>query len=348
MERKDEHLKLALSFHDENKKSDFDLIEFMHNSLPNTIVDKIDISTKIASFNLQHPFYINGMTGGTELTKSFNQKLAILAKHTNTMMGVGSLSVALRHPEIEDTFKIVRKENPNGIILANIGADKSLEEAKKAIHLIDADGIQIHINPAQEIIMPEGERDFTKWLEDIEKIIENIKLPVIIKEVGFGMSSNTLEMLKNIGAKTIDISGKGGTNFAKIENSRRVNDSLSFLENYGLTTAQSLLEAQNYISDLEIVSSGGIRNTFDMVKSLSLGAKACAMAGKFIKLIDDMDIENAIEIVNNWKEQIKLIMALVGANNISQLQNIDLLINGELKDFSKLRNIDIYKLANRK
>ena len=118
MERKDEHLKLAISFHDETKKSDFDLIDFVHNSLPNTNVDNIDISTSIATFTQSNPFYINGMTGGTELTKNFNQKLAILARETNTMMGVGSLSVALRHKEIEDTFKIVRKENKNGIIFA--------------------------------------------------------------------------------------------------------------------------------------------------------------------------------------------------------------------------------------
>ena len=125
MERKDEHLRLAISFHDETKESDFDLIDYIHNSLSNTNVDNIDISTSIAGFKLNHPFYINGMTGGTKLTKEFNQKLAILARETNTLMGVGSISVALRHKEKEDTFKIDRKENPNGNILPNIGADKT-------------------------------------------------------------------------------------------------------------------------------------------------------------------------------------------------------------------------------
>lgn len=348
MERKDEHLKLAISFHDETKKSDFDLIDFVHNSLPNTNVDNIDISTSIATFTQSHPFYINGMTGGTELTKNFNQKLAILARETNTIMGVGSLSVALRHKEIEDTFKIVRKENKNGIIFANIGADKSLEEAKKAVHLIDANGIQIHINPAQEIIMPEGERDFTKWIENIENIISNVGVPVIVKEVGFGMSRETIKLLKSIGTKTIDISGKGGTNFGKIENSRRKKDSLAFLEEYGFSTAESLLEAQEFVSNTEIISSGGIRNTYDIVKSLALGAKSTSMAGKFIMLVNDIDIENAIDIVNNWKYQIKSIMALIGANNINELQEKDILIRGKLNEFARLRNIDVQALANRK
>lgn len=348
MERKDEHLRLAISFHNENKENDFDLIDFIHNSLPNTNVENIDITASIAGFNLDHPFYINGMTGGTKLTKNFNQKLAILARETNTLMGVGSVSVALRHKEIEDTFKIVRKENPNGIIFANLGADKTLEDAKKALHLIGADGIQIHINPAQEIIMPEGERDFTKWRENIENIISNIGVPVIVKEVGFGMSRETIEILKSIGVKTIDISGKGGTNFAQIENSRRRKDSLAFLEDYGFSTAESLLEAQKFVSSTEIISSGGIRNTYDIVKSLALGAKSAAMAGKFIMLVNDIDIENAIDIVNNWKYQIKSIMALVGANNIKELQEKDILIKGKLNEFARLRNIDVKALANRK
>ena len=348
MERKDEHLRLAISFHDETKESDFDLIDYIHNSLSNTNVDNIDISTSIAGFKLNHPFYINGMTGGTKLTKEFNQKLAILARETNTLMGVGSISVALRHKEIEDTFKIVRKENPNGIILANLGADKTLEDAKKAIHLIDADGLQIHINPAQEIIMPEGERDFTKWIKNIETIISNIGVPVIVKEVGFGMSRDTIKLLKSIGANTIDISGKGGTNFAQIENSRRKKDSLAFLENYGLSTAESLLEAQDFVSNTEIISSGGIRNAYDIVKSLGLGAKSTSMAGKFIMLVnDDIDIENVIDTVNNWKYQIKSIMALIGANSISELQEKDILIRGKLNEFARIRNIDIQALANR-
>lgn len=194
--------------------------------------------------------------------------LAILARETKTFMGVGSLSIALKDESTHDSFKIARRENPNGIIFANLGADKTIEDAKKACgKIIDADGIQIHVNVCQEIVMPEGERQFSGWLDNISKIVDGLGLPVLVKEVGFGMSKPAIKSLKEIGVTTIDVSGKGGTNFAKIENSRRTNDKYNFLENYGNSTVVSLLEAQEYINNIDIIASGGIRNSMDIVKS---------------------------------------------------------------------------------
>ncbi|MFM1602772.1 type 2 isopentenyl-diphosphate Delta-isomerase [Helcococcus ovis] len=348
MNRKDEHLNLALDFHKEEKQSDFDNIDFIHNVFSEINMDSVDLKTNIAGYDLSHPFHINGMTGGSELTKKFNQKLAILARETNTLMGLGSLSIALRDESTQDSFKIARKENPNGIIFANLGADKTLEDAKKACEIIDADGIQIHVNVCQEIVMPEGERQFSGWLDNISKIVDGLGLPVLIKEVGFGMSKSAIKSLKEIGVTTIDVSGKGGTNFAKIENSRRINDKYNFLENYGNSTVVSLLEAQEYVNNTDIIASGGIRNSMDIVKSLSLGAKSVAMAGRFLSLVNELEMEAAIEEVNNWKHQIKSIMTLLGAKNISELQNTDIILINNVREWAELRNIDVKKLANRK
>lgn len=347
MNRKDQHVNLALEYHKEKKESDFDDIQFVHDAFPEISVDEIDISTQIAGMKLDHPFYINGMTGGSEATKEYNQKLAILSRETNTFMGLGSLSAALKDPDLEDTYTIARKENPKGKIFANLGSEKTLEDAKKAVQIIDGDGIQIHINAVQEIVMPEGDRDFKGWLRNIKDIVEGLGLPVIVKEVGFGMSRKAIGQLADIGVKTIDISGKGGTNFAKIENSRRKRDSYDFLENYGNSTPASLMESQEYLDRVEVVASGGIRNSMDIVKALSLGASGVAMAGKVITLVNDLDMDHAIEVVESWKYQIKSIMALLGVKNIEELRKKDLVISGKLRDWCQTRNIDYKHFANR-
>lgn len=347
--RKDEHLNLALEFQKIKRQSDFDNMNFIHDVFPNIDMKDVDISTSIAGFKLDHPFHMNGMTGGSELTKSYNEKFAILARETNTFMAVGSLSVALKDKSTHDSFKIARKQNPHGIIFANLGADKTLEDAKKACEIIGADGIQIHVNAAQEIIMTEGEREFSKWLDNISDIVDNLGLPVIIKEVGFGMSRNAISQLIEVGAKTVDISGKGGTSFAMIENSRRdEDDKLSFLNDYGNSTVVSLLESQQYMDDIEIISSSGIRNSYDIVKSLSLGAKSVAMAGRFLKLVNDLPMEEAIDKVNNWKSQIKSIMTLLGAQNLDELRKVDIIVKSDVKNWCEIRNIDYKKLANRR
>lgn len=348
IDRKDNHVNRALEYHRENQTSDFDDLDFVHQVLPEVNMNDIDTSTSFAGFNFNSPFHINGMTGGSDFTKQFNKKLAIIARECNIFMAVGSLSVALRDESTHDSYKVVRKENPNGIIFANLGADKNLEDAKKACEIIGADGIQIHINACQEIVMPEGERSFENWLDNISDIIDNLGLPVLIKEVGNGMSRDAIGKLIEVGAKTIDISGKGGTNFARIENSRRRRSEYDFLENFGNSTVNSILEAQEFVDNYEIIASGGVRNSMDIVKSLALGAKSVAMAGRFISLVNDTPLEEAIEIVNNWKQEVRAIMTLLGTKNINELTNTDIIIKNQVKNWCEIRNIDYKYFGNRR
>ena len=345
--RKDEHLKLALKFYEEDSISDFDNIQFVHHVFPKIAVDDVDISTSMAGFPMDQPFYINAMTGGSNKTKEINRKLAYIAKETGLLMASGSLSAALKEHRAISSFKIIRDTNPNGIIFANLGAEKTLEDAKRAVDILEADGLQIHVNAAQELIMPEGDRDFSNWLKNIENIVKNVGVPVIVKEVGFGMSKKALEELINIGVKTIDISGTGGTNFARIENFRRVEDKYNFLEDFGNSTVVSLLEAQTYIDSHEILASGGIRNTMDMVKALALGSRAIGLAALVLNTVETLDVEKAIEEINNWKAQIKAIMTLLGKSSIEELKYTDIIIKGQVRDWCIGRNIGFEEFGNR-
>ncbi|NMA85808.1 MAG: type 2 isopentenyl-diphosphate Delta-isomerase [Tissierellia bacterium] len=345
--RKNRHLELALRFYEEESISDFDNLKFVHHVFPEIAVEDVDISTSMAGFIMEQPFYINAMTGGSNKTKEINRKLGLIAKETDLLMASGSLSAALKDPDTISSFKIIRDTNPKGIIFANLGAEKTLEEAKRAIDILEADGLQIHVNAAQELIMPEGDRDFSNWLKNIEDIVNNIGVPIIVKEVGFGMSKKAVEELINIGVKTIDISGTGGTNFARIENYRRAKDKYDFLEGFGNSTVASLLEAQDFIDSYEILASGGICNSMDMVKALALGSKAVGLAALVLNMVETLDVEKSIEEINNWKEEIKILMTLLGKKSIEELKSTDIIISGNVKDWCIARNIAFEKFANR-
>lgn len=320
--RKDDHVKLADKFYGESKVSDFDKIRIVHHSFPEMGLDDVDISTRFSTFTVDQPFFINAMTGGSDHTKAINEKLAIVARETNLPMASGSLSAAIKDPSLIDSFKIIRKINPNGLVFANLGAGHSVENAKKAIDILEADAMQIHCNVIQEIIMPEGDRDFSNWLSNIEKIVRSLDVPVIVKEVGFGMSRKTIKQLKDIGVKTIDLGGTGGTNFAKIENYRGANR-YYYLENFGQSTVTSLLDAQDFIGNTDIIGSGGIRNPLDIVKALALGAKAVGIAGTFLNMVLDDGVEKTIEEVNNWKIEIAAIMTLLGKRRVADLVEVE-------------------------
>ncbi len=345
--RKDEHVALAKQFYPSTSNHEFDKISFVHHSLPEMNLDEVDLSTSIAGFRLEKPFYINGMTGGSQKTTQINHDLALVAKETGLPMASGSVSAALKDPSVENSFKVIRKVNPEGLVFANLGAEHSLEHAKKAVDLLQADALQIHINVTQELTMPEGGRHFKGWLLTIEKIVKELGIPVIVKEVGFGMSQETIQQLQNIGVKTIDISGRGGTNFAAIENARRKSHDYTSLLNWGQTTPVSLLEATAYQSQVEIVASGGIQAPMDMIKAFALGAKACGVSGQFLHLVVEEGPEKTIEEVNKWSGQLATFMTLLGKKRIVDLLTTDILLDPSLIAWCEARNIEWRSFATR-
>ena len=345
--KKDDHVYLAEKFHNQLQVSDFDNLRFVYHSFPEMGIEDTNIRTKLANFNMENPFFINAMTGGSDKTKLINEKLAIIARETNLAMASGSLSVAIKDPSLRDSFEIIRRVNPQGLVFANLGAEHGVEVAKRAIDILDADALQIHINVLQELIMPEGDRDFSNWLKSIEEMVKHIGVPLIVKEVGFGMSKKTIKQLKDIGVEIIDISGGGGTNFAKIENYRRHINKYDYLEDFGQSTVVSLLEAQSFINNTEIIGSGGIRNPLDIVKVLSLGGKAVGISGLILQMLLNEGLEETIIEINNWKDEIRLIMTLLGKKTIEELKETDVLITNDVKEWCISREIPYKYYANR-
>ena len=333
MNRKDDHIKYALD--QKPLTNDFDEIRFVPNSIPNTDVAMVDLSVKLFGKTFPYPIYINAMTGGTMKALKINEHLAMLAKHFNLMIASGSLSQAIKDPTTIPTYTILRETFKEGFIIANIGISAPLDFLDQAIQILNANAIQIHINAPQEIIMPEGDRVFHDWLDNLTHHVKHSKVPVIAKETGFGMSKETIQTLNDLNVAAIDVSGKGGTNFITIENARRSTPLKSF-ENYGFSTVESLIEA-NHVNGATILASGGIRDAYDVCKALALGASAVGLSGYFLKLVTNYPIEEAIKKVEEFLEDIKKIMAILDAKTVHDLRNKRLIYSERLLNFMHQR-----------
>lgn len=338
MNRKDEHVSLAKAFH-KDRPSDFDHVHLIHRSFPQVAVDDISITSEMASLPLKTPFFINAMTGGSEKTKQINEQLATLARETSLAMATGSVSIALKDPSFQDSFTIVRKTNPTGMILANVGAGSSLEQAQRAIDLLEANALQIHVNAPQELVMPEGDRDFRYWLEDIAKIASTLYIPVIVKEVGFGMTRETIQQLIDCGITSIDVSGQGGTSFTQIENARRKKREFGYLDSYGLSTVQSLLEANEVPYPYEFIASGGIRQAYDIFKALALGANAVGISGTILTHLLTKGLDETILLVQQWQSELTTLYAMTGSKTTAQTRTVPLYFTGSVREWCDARRI---------
>ncbi|WP_239254115.1 type 2 isopentenyl-diphosphate Delta-isomerase [Listeria ilorinensis] len=338
--RKDEHVTLAVRQYRERKTGVFDEIELIGQSVPYLHVDQVELATNVAGLTFSTPIYINAMTGGSSHTKKVNKELAEVARETGVAMAVGSESAALKNPDVQDSFKIVREVNPEGLIFGNVSPEVPLEEGLKAIELIEADALQIHVNPAQELAMAEGDRDFSNWLNVITDYVQYAPVPVIVKEVGFGMSRETALRVAEAGVRVIDVGGKGGTNFAQIENERRRRlDEHAFLNDFGLTTPQSLLDVQLFQKHGEVLASGGIETAADVVKCLALGAKACGIAAPVLARLQNDGKEAATSYLQTLQQEVRFLMVLLEAQTVAALSEIPLFIKGELRAFMEARQI---------
>lgn len=346
MNRKDEHVSLARAFHQKPKENDFDAVRMVHSSLVTTRPEEIDLSTEILGLQLSAPFYINAMTGGSEKTKKINHDLALIARETNLMMATGSVSAALKDPNVADSYSVVREVNPDGLILGNMGAGRTSEDAKKIVDLLQADGMQIHVNVPQELVMPEGDRDFHEWAQNIQQTIQQLDVPVIVKEVGFGMNRETIQQLQTLGVKAVDVSGRGGTSFSQIENARRKKRELSYLDDWGQSTVISLLEAQEF-DPLTILASGGIRDAYDIFKALCLGAKAVGISATILDHLISKGIDATIEMIEDWKAQLQRLYLMTNKKKTVDLIHNPVIIGGAPKEWCQARGIDYKKLAVR-
>ena len=352
--RKDDHVRLAAEQraeqrtgrNDRGARNEFDDLEFLFHALDGVSRDRVSLGVAVDGWTWAAPFYVNGMTGGTEQTARINRELAIAARETGIPMACGSVAIALDSPEdraVVGSFTVIREENPDGFVMANIGVDRSPSDAVRAVELLGADALQVHLNAVQETAMPEGSRDFSDWPRSLERIVDASPVPVVAKEVGFGLSRRTLERLDGLGVRIADVSGRGGTDFLRIENAR--GGDFAMLAGLGQSALASLLDAPE--GGPVLLASGGVRNPFDVVKALAAGARAVGVAGTFLECVREGGAEALVPLVRSWQEQLRAILALLGASAPAELSETDLILRGGLREFCELRGVDTAALSRR-
>jgi len=349
-ERKDQHVDLADAQQQESPvRNDFDDVRFMHHALAGIDRDRVSLTTSFAGISWPVPLYVNGMTGGSTRTGEINRSLAIAARETGIPIATGSMSVALREPDMIGTFRVMRDENPDGFVCANLSADATPDDAARVVDLLKADALQVHLNAVQETVMPEGSRDFSAWPDNIAAIVDRLEVPVIVKEVGFGLSRATLERLGDLGVAVADVSGSGGTDFARIENARRSENDYAFMAGWGQSAVCSLLDAADAAAGgiPALVASGGVRTPLDVVRALALGAHAVGVSGVFLHSVLRGGEEALITRIRAWLEQIAQLQALLGASTPAALMHTDLLLRGGVREFCELRGIDAAAFSRR-
>ena len=334
--RKREHLENCLKT-DFVGDTLFEDVFLHHSSLINFDYDDINLSMNFLNKKIDFPLMINAMTGGTDFLKNVNTDLARLAKEFNIAMAVGSETIITEDKSAIDSFKVVREIiGDDGIVIGNINGHASLEEAQLAIDIIDADAIQIHLNPAQELAMEEGDRVFKDIKSNIKTIVEGVDVPVIVKEVGFGLSKLVVKRLYDIGVRYVDVAGYGGTNFMEVENLRTPYNDLSDLYSWGNPTALSIIEAKSLdLDDLFIIGSGGIKNSLEIAKALALGSDMVAICGEILKYLMHGGYDYAKEYIQALIDKTRMIAALTNSKDVEGLKAVSYKLRGCLKDLTE-------------
>lgn len=336
-QRKKDHLKIAVSDDSQTGDAGFGRYRFLHNALPEINFDKINTSTKFLSKKVNYPLFISCMTGGVDEGERLNKNLAIAAEEKGIAFGVGSQRVAIEHPRLKSLFN-VRKYAPNVPVIANVGLVQlnygfGLSEVQRIVDMVEADALAFHLNPIQEVIQPEGDRNFRDLLPKLEKIIKKLKVPVITKEVGFGLSDSVVKRLYKIGVRIFDTAGWGGTSWAAIEGKRRSGfDELGQLfGEWGIPTTESIKMCVNFKSKLKakdqkeitIIGSGGVRSGIDIAKCISLGSDMVGIAQPFA--VSGLKSEKeVIKLIDELSYELKVAMFGVGSSNLRELRKIRL------------------------
>lgn len=317
-------------------------VKLIHNALPELDYDEIDISTTFLKRKFSAPLIIDSMTGGAPEAARINGRLGELAEKYGFAMGLGSQRAGLESKQLAETYSIARKNAPSAFLIANIGGAQlakglTIENIKKIIDMIQADALVIHLNPLQELIQPEGEPKYKGVLSKISEISGDLDVPVIVKEVGAGISKEVAVKLEVAGVSAINVAGAGGTSWAGVEKLRAEasnNDLKTHLGeifwDWGIPTAASLIEVKKTVK-VPIIASGGLRNGMEMAKCIVLGASMCAMAYPFLLKAAESK-EQLFSFADTVIAELKSTMFLIGAMNLSVLKSSRYILTGPLAD----------------
>lgn len=299
---------------------------FIHQALPELSLEEVDLSQTLFGATQRVPLLVSSMTGGTEQAARINHNLALAAQEVGLAMGVGSQRAALKNPDVADTFR-VRSTAPDILLFANLGAVQlnygySIDECRQAVEMIDANALILHLNPLQEALQPEGDGNFSGLAGKIESIKTKLSVPLIVKEVGWGISPQTARLLYNAGVDAIDVAGAGGTSWSQVE-MYRIKDpyhaqTAGAFVDWGNPTAESVLTTCQVFKDRPVFASGGLKNGIDIAKCLALGASLGGMAGVFLKAADQSP-EIAVNSMKMIADQVKIAMFACGAGSLAEL-----------------------------
>ncbi|MFQ5699057.1 MAG: type 2 isopentenyl-diphosphate Delta-isomerase [Myxococcota bacterium] len=335
VERKRSHLELCATREVEHTRGTLlDQVHLLHEALPEAAAAEVDLSIELFGRRLEVPVLISGMSGGSEEAGRLNRGLASVAAKCGLGMGVGSQRAMLLDPERAASYR-VREVAPEILLLANLGSvqarDHDLGRIVELVAAIEADALCVHLNPAQELVQDEGDRDFRGCLAAISRIARTLPVPVIVKETGCGMAPRTLARLRDCGVRWVDVSGAGGTSWTGVESlrgSHRQRKLGEELRSWGIPTAPSILFARR--AGLNVIASGGIRGGLDGARALALGARAVSLALPFLRAFDREGIEGAQRLAGELAEALRAAALLTGAVDVAGLQRAEWIPGPEL------------------
>ncbi|MBC8332050.1 MAG: type 2 isopentenyl-diphosphate Delta-isomerase [Anaerolineae bacterium] len=330
--RKADHIRINL---EEDVRSSLgtglERYHFTHQALPELDLEVVDLTQKLFGRVLEAPVLISSMTGGTPKAGELNRILAAAAQATGIAMGLGSQRAAIEDPALAATFQ-VRQVAPDILLLANLGAIQlnygyGVTECQRAVDMIAADALILHLNALQEAVQPEGDTRFSGLLTKIEAVCKKLTVPVIAKEVGWGISAQAARQLADAGIAAIDVAGAGGTSWSQVEMYRAQNKSQARLAaafmDWGIPTAESIIQVRQSTPSLPVFASGGIHSGVEIAKSIALGASLGGMAGPFLKAASH-SLDQTILTIQEITREIRVTMFAAGAANLSTLQNTPL------------------------
>jgi len=331
--RKSDHIRINL---EEDVRSGLttglERYRFRHRALPELNLEAVNLSQELFGRKLAAPILISSMTGGTKDAAAINRRLAQAAQQAGVAMGVGSQRAAIERPELAETFQ-VRREAPDVLLFANLGAIQlnygyGIDECRRAIDMIEADALILHLNPLQEAVQPEGDTRFAGLAWRIEQVCLSLPVPVIVKEVGWGFSEADILLLTNAGVAAIDVAGAGGTSWSQVELHRAKTDgqkrlAAAFL-NWGIPTSEAILEVRRVSPQMTVFASGGLRSGVDIAKCLALGARLGGMASPFLKAAA-ISVEETIQTIQELHKEIQVCMFAAGADDLNSLHQLTLI-----------------------
>jgi isopentenyl-diphosphate delta-isomerase len=327
-QRKADHIKINLEKDVRSAlTTGLEKYHFVHDALPELDLEQIDTGLSLFGKELASPILISSMTGGTEDAETINLRLAEAAQEMKIAMGVGSQRVAIQNPEQAKTFQ-VRRVAPDILLFANLGAVQlnygyGIDQCRQAVEMIQADALILHLNPLQEAVQDAGDTNFAGLSRKIEEICKKLEVPVIAKEVGWGISEQTAKRLANCGVAAIDVAGAGGTSWSQVEMYRAPDEFTRELAatfvGWGIPTADSIMNVRKAAPDMTVFASGGIKDGLDIAKCIALGATLGGMAGQFLKAAA-ISTKGVVQVMKLMKRQIEVAMFAAGAGTLAQLR----------------------------